>query len=61
MYSVLLAAVSEEGDADRTKKAVLTPWLKFLWEAYRHVLELLRNNAKLESIYQETAQRGWYP
>lgn len=37
----------------------MTPWLKFLWETYRTILEIVRNNNKLESLYQETAQRAF--
>ena len=37
---------------------MLTPWVKFLWEAYRNVLELLRNNARVEKLYHDTAQQG---
>eukprot|EP00729_Bicosta_minor_P004610 gene4610-7239_t len=57
--SILLAMVSDEGTRNRTQKAVLAPWVKFLWEAYRTVLEILRNNSKLEVLYQETAQEGF--
>eukprot|EP00051_Salpingoeca_urceolata_P005401 m.72993 g.72993 ORF g.72993 m.72993 type:complete len:1034 (+) comp14298_c0_seq2:137-3238(+) len=56
--SVLLQAVTDEMDRQRTDRVVLTPWLKFLWEAYRTVLDILRNNAKLEQLYQATAVRA---
>lgn len=50
--SILLGAVSGDQSKDRTDRAVVTPWLKFLWESYRTSLETLKNNARLESIYQ---------
>ncbi|KAK7204542.1 hypothetical protein BZA70DRAFT_281092 [Myxozyma melibiosi] len=53
--SIMLSAVSTEQTKDRTDRAVVTPWLKFLWEVYRTVLEILRNNARLEIMYQSTA------
>lgn len=57
--SILLATVSGEQSRDRTERAVVTPWLKFLWEAYRTVLDILRNNARLELLYQSTAMRAF--
>lgn len=53
--NVLLSAVSGDQNKDRTDRAVVTPWLKFLWESYRTVLETLKNNARLEAIYQQIA------
>ncbi|KAF9016131.1 hypothetical protein BDZ89DRAFT_1094576 [Hymenopellis radicata] len=44
---------------DRTDRALVTPWLKFLWEAYRTSLETLKNNARLEGIYQQIAQSAF--
>ena len=57
-YSLLLKAVSGEDLQDRTDRAILTPWVKFLWESYRQCLDLLRNNSRVESLYQYIAQQG---
>lgn len=57
--SILLATVSGEQSRDRTDRAIVTPWLKFLWEAYRTVLDILRNNARLEILYQATATQAF--
>ena len=56
--SILLSFVSGEDTQDRTDRVMLTPWVKFLWEAYRNVLELLRNNVRVEKLYHDTAQQG---
>ncbi|EAU83625.1 translation initiation factor eIF3a [Coprinopsis cinerea okayama7 len=57
--SILLGAVSGDQSKDRTDRAVVTPWLKFLWESYRTSLETLKNNARLETIYQQIAQQAF--
>ncbi|KAI0740155.1 hypothetical protein C8Q76DRAFT_607850 [Earliella scabrosa] len=57
--SILLGAVSGDQTKDRTDRALVTPWLKFLWESYRTALETLKNNARLESIYQQIAQQAF--
>lgn len=58
IYSLLLKAVSGEDTQDRTDRAILTPWVKFLWESYRQCLDLLRNNSRVERLYQDIAQQG---
>ncbi|KAF7313200.1 Eukaryotic translation initiation factor 3 subunit A [Mycena kentingensis (nom. inval.)] len=57
--SILLGAVSGDQSKDRTDRALVTPWLKFLWESYRTSLETLKNNARLEHIYQAIAQQAF--
>ena len=58
VFSLLLSAVSVEGNQDRNDRAILTPWVKFLWESYRQCLDLLRNNNSVEKLYQDVAQMG---
>ncbi|XP_039249045.2 eukaryotic translation initiation factor 3 subunit A-like [Styela clava] len=52
---VLLSAVTGEKTHDRTNRLMLTPWVKFLWESYRQCLDLLRNNNRVEKLYQDIA------
>lgn len=57
-FRLMLSSVSSEDAQDRSDRVLLTPWVKFLWEAYRNILELLRNNNRVEKLYHETAQSG---
>ncbi|KIO32427.1 hypothetical protein M407DRAFT_4574 [Tulasnella calospora MUT 4182] len=57
--SILLGAVSGDQSKDRTDRALVTPWLKFLWEAYRTALETLKNNNRLEAIYQQIVHQAF--
>ncbi|KAK3246629.1 Eukaryotic translation initiation factor 3 subunit A [Cymbomonas tetramitiformis] len=56
---LMLSYVSGEKDKDRADRSTVTPWFKFLWETYRTVLEILRNNSKLEALYAMTAHRAF--
>jgi translation initiation factor 3 subunit A len=55
--SILLSTVSGEQSRDRTDRAIVTPWLKFLWETYRTVLDIFKNNARLEVMYQKYTRK----
>lgn len=48
---ILLSSVTTDDTTDRSNKEFFLPWLRFVWEAYRTVLELLRGNNKLENSY----------
>ena len=48
---LMLSYVSGEKGKDRSDRELVTPWFKFLWETYRTVLEILRNNSKLMALY----------
>ncbi|KAJ2081820.1 eukaryotic translation initiation factor 3 subunit A, partial [Coemansia sp. S100] len=54
---MILSSVSGEQTQDRTDRALVTPWLKFLWEAYRNLLDLLRNNVRFEGLYQKVSNQ----
>ncbi|KAJ3763494.1 hypothetical protein EV360DRAFT_66195 [Lentinula raphanica] len=61
--SILLSSVSTTPSSTttetRTSRTLLTPALKFLWETYRTSLETLKNNARLEPIYQSVAKKAF--
>ncbi|PWN28015.1 hypothetical protein BDZ90DRAFT_279152 [Jaminaea rosea] len=54
---MLLGAVTSDENKDRADRALVTPCLKFLWEAYRTALDILRNNARLEVPYQQVVHQ----
>ncbi|CAI5504848.1 unnamed protein product [Closterium sp. Naga37s-1] len=56
---LMLGFVSGEKGKERTDSELVTPWFKFLWEAYRTVLDVLRNNCKMEALYAMTAHRAF--
>lgn len=56
---LMMSYVSGQKGKDRSDRELVTPWFKFLWETYRTVLEILRNNSKLEALYAMTAHRAF--
>lgn len=56
---ILMSAVSTDDTTDRSNRALVAPWIRFVWESLRAVLDLLRNNAKLEDGYATVANRAY--
>lgn len=46
------AGVDGSKDKDRVERKIVTPWLRFAWEAYKTCLEVCKSNARLEVVYQ---------
>ncbi|CAH1419341.1 unnamed protein product [Lactuca virosa] len=56
---LMLSYVSGEKGKECSDRELVTPWFKLLWETYRTVLEILRNNSKLMVLYADTAHRAF--
>lgn len=54
----MLSYVTQDEGKDRADREMVAPWFKFLWESFRAMLEILRNNAKLEALYAMVANRA---
>jgi translation initiation factor 3 subunit A len=54
--AILLSTMSIDPAKSQRDSALLLPSLKFLWETYRAVLDILRSNSKLEHVYHAAAQ-----
>ncbi|GAB9471545.1 hypothetical protein Gpo141_00008751 [Globisporangium polare] len=57
--AVMLSTTTFEGSSDRTDREVVVPWLRFTWETYRTVLDILKNNTKLEGLYKSIAMKAF--
>lgn len=57
--SIMLSSMTEEDAKDRTDREVVVPWLKFLWESYRAILELLYKIPKLEKAYHAICEKAF--
>jgi translation initiation factor 3 subunit A len=40
------------GSEQRSDRELLTPCLKYVWETFRCTLDLLKNNARMDDLYQ---------
>ena len=39
--SIMLSTMADASAKERTDKEVVVPWLRFMWETYRTVLDIL--------------------
>ena len=53
--AVLMSTMSTDPEKTQRDSALLMPALKFLWEIYRAVLDILKTNSKLERVYHAAA------
>ena len=52
---LLLSTMTTDPEQNQRDSALLLPRIKFLWESYRAVLDILKSNSKLERLYHLTA------
>ena len=53
--AILLSSMSTDPAKNQRDSLLVLPSLKFLWEIYRAVLDILRSNSKLEHVYHASA------
>lgn len=56
--AILLSTMSTDPEKSQRDSTLVLPSLKFLWETYRTVLDILRSNSKLEHVYHFAAQNA---
>lgn len=53
--ALLLSSMTSDPAKSQRDSLLLLPSLKFLWEIYRAILDILRSNSKLEHVYHATS------
>eukprot|EP00531_Pseudo-nitzschia_arenysensis_P000363 CAMPEP_0116147848 /NCGR_PEP_ID=MMETSP0329-20121206/18000_1 /TAXON_ID=697910 /ORGANISM="Pseudo-nitzschia arenysensis, Strain B593" /LENGTH=1001 /DNA_ID=CAMNT_0003643857 /DNA_START=135 /DNA_END=3141 /DNA_ORIENTATION=+ len=53
--ALLLSSMTTDPAKSQRDSLLLLPSLKFLWEIYRAILDILRSNSKLEHVYHATS------
>jgi len=56
--AILLSTIAMDPAKSQRDSALLLPTLKFLWETYRAILDILRSSSKLEHVYHTAAQNA---
>eukprot|EP00189_Rhodosorus_marinus_P010280 CAMPEP_0184745962 /NCGR_PEP_ID=MMETSP0315-20130426/8574_1 /TAXON_ID=101924 /ORGANISM="Rhodosorus marinus, Strain UTEX LB 2760" /LENGTH=929 /DNA_ID=CAMNT_0027218337 /DNA_START=98 /DNA_END=2887 /DNA_ORIENTATION=+ len=57
--TLLLEAAGAEQSKERTDRQVVVPWMKFMWEVFRVVLDIVKFHSKLETCYHDMAKQGF--
>lgn len=57
--TLLLEAAGHPLTKERVDRLHVIPWMRFLWETYRVVLDIVKTHSKLESCYHEMAARAF--
>ena len=57
--SILQRALSGEDQNKDTYYKSLLPWLKYLWDTYRTILLMIRNNIQLEILYHSIVRQAF--
>jgi translation initiation factor 3 subunit A len=57
--SLLQRAAEDTKDEKGSLRTAVTQWVKYVWETYRTILEVTRNNDKVQELYHRTAQKGF--
>lgn len=57
--TLMLRVLNTDSTKGKTEKESVNPWLRFLWEAFRTSLDTMRNNSKLEGLYQTVAEQAF--
>jgi len=52
---LLLSGMNADPEQNQRESTLLLPKIKFLWESYRAVLDILKSNSKLEALYHIVA------
>ncbi|GMI32679.1 hypothetical protein TeGR_g127 [Tetraparma gracilis] len=56
--SIMLSTMSSSYASSLSASGAVLPALRFLWESYRSVLDILKTNSRLERTYHETAAKA---
>ena len=53
-----VSGVGGEDFDQRVRRRLLGPWLRYLWDMFRSILDVLKNNSKLDHLYHEVSLKA---